>query len=71
MKTDNDNMFTPGDKPELQKPVTSQSLKGHDKDENDDTHEFRYQCPMHCEGSKTYDKPGNCPVCNMKLVVVH
>lgn len=26
-----------------------------------------YYCPMHCEGSKTYDKPGECPVCNMKL----
>ena len=26
-----------------------------------------YQCPMHCEGSKTYDKPGSCPVCKMDL----
>lgn len=26
-----------------------------------------YQCPMKCEGSKTYDKPGTCPVCNMDL----
>ncbi len=26
-----------------------------------------YECPMHCEGDKTYDKPGNCPVCGMKL----
>lgn len=26
-----------------------------------------YFCPMHCEGSKTYDKPGECPVCHMKL----
>ncbi|WP_372932211.1 heavy metal-binding domain-containing protein [Mariniphaga sediminis] len=25
-----------------------------------------YQCPIKCEGDKTYDKPGNCPVCNMK-----
>ncbi len=29
-----------------------------------------YICPMHCEGDKVYDKPGNCPVCNMKLVKV-
>ena len=29
-----------------------------------------YQCPMKCEGDKTYDHPGNCPVCNMKLVPV-
>jgi len=27
-----------------------------------------YQCPMKCEGEKTYDSPGNCPVCNMRLV---
>ncbi len=26
-----------------------------------------YFCPMHCEGAKTYDKPGNCPVCSMNL----
>lgn len=26
-----------------------------------------YQCPMKCEGSKTYDKAGVCPVCNMDL----
>jgi Cu+-exporting ATPase len=27
-----------------------------------------YYCPMHCEGKKTYDKPGDCPVCGMHLV---
>lgn len=27
-----------------------------------------FYCPMHCEGDKTYDKPGNCPVCGMDLV---
>jgi len=27
-----------------------------------------YYCPMHCEGDKTYDKPGDCPVCGMHLV---
>ncbi len=26
-----------------------------------------YQCPMKCEGNKTYDKPGKCPVCKMDL----
>lgn len=25
---------------------------------------------MHCEGDKTYDEPGDCPVCNMHLVPV-
>jgi hypothetical protein len=29
-----------------------------------------YQCPMRCEGQKTYPQPGSCPVCNMKLVPV-
>jgi P-type Cu+ transporter len=27
-----------------------------------------YYCPMHCEGQKTYNKPGDCPVCGMHLV---
>jgi Cu+-exporting ATPase len=27
-----------------------------------------YYCPMHCEGDKTYDKPGHCPVCGMDLL---
>ena len=27
-----------------------------------------FYCPMHCEGEKTYDKNGNCPVCGMDLV---
>lgn len=30
------------------------------------THDV-YYCPMHCEGSKTYDKPGKCPKCGMSL----
>ena len=37
-----------------QKPITSSMGK--------------YYCPMHCEGEKLYDKPGNCPVCGMHLV---
>ncbi|WP_375587293.1 heavy metal translocating P-type ATPase [Flagellimonas aurea] len=27
-----------------------------------------FYCPMHCEGNKTYEKPGDCPVCGMDLV---
>jgi len=26
-----------------------------------------YQCPMKCEGEKTYDKAGKCPKCGMNL----
>ncbi len=27
-----------------------------------------FYCPMNCEGKKTYDKQGHCPVCGMDLV---
>ncbi|MBC6998940.1 heavy metal translocating P-type ATPase [Cytophaga sp. FL35] len=27
-----------------------------------------FYCPMHCEGNKTYNAPGDCPVCGMDLV---
>ena len=27
-----------------------------------------FYCPMHCEGDKAYDNPGDCPVCGMDLV---
>ncbi|MGD9993695.1 MAG: copper-translocating P-type ATPase [Salinivirgaceae bacterium] len=30
----------------------------------------KYQCPMKCEGDKSYNEPGNCPVCNMQLTLV-
>lgn len=29
-----------------------------------------YQCPMKCEGNKTYSKAGKCPKCNMNLKAV-
>jgi heavy metal translocating P-type ATPase len=35
---------------------------------NDGNNGEIYECPMHCEGNKTYNKPGNCPVCGMDLV---
>jgi P-type Cu+ transporter len=28
-----------------------------------------HYCPMFCEGEKTYDKAGDCPVCGMDLIV--
>ncbi len=30
-------------------------------------HAMTYQCPMKCEGDKTYNKAGKCPTCNMNL----
>ncbi len=29
-----------------------------------------YLCPMRCEADKVYDHQGDCPVCNMNLVLV-
>lgn len=29
-----------------------------------------YQCPMQCEGNKTYNEPGTCPVCEMELKII-
>ncbi|MCH7849159.1 MAG: hypothetical protein IIB53_12435 [Planctomycetes bacterium] len=34
------------------------------------SHEQAYACPMSCEGYKTYDEAGNCPVCRMGLKTV-
>jgi Cu2+-exporting ATPase len=31
---------------------------------------MKYACLMKCEGTKTYDQPGKCPVCGMKLAPV-
>ena len=31
---------------------------------------MRYQCPMKCEGVKTYEAPGKCPKCGMTLIPV-
>ena len=31
------------------------------------TANIMYQCPMKCEGEKTYDEPGQCSKCNMDL----
>ena len=30
-------------------------------------HSAKYQCPMKCEGDKTYSHAGKCPVCNMQM----
>lgn len=31
---------------------------------------LEYQCPMKCEGDKTYSKIGSCPECGMDLVLL-
>ena len=35
--------------------------------ENDPYLKSVFQCPVRCEGDKTYVVPGNCPVCNISL----
>lgn len=40
----------------------------HDKKESKGKGTGVYYCPMQCEGDKTYDSPGDCPVCGMDLV---
>ncbi len=47
-----------------------QSNSGNTHDEEGNDSGGKYFCPMKCEGDKVYDKPGNCPVCNMKLTPV-
>ena len=39
----------------------------HHKSQDATGKKAEYICPMHCEGEKTYDKPGDCPVCGMHL----
>lgn len=43
-----------------------ENIQGASKDQQ----EARFQCPMNCEGNKTYNQPGECPVCNMQLLMV-
>lgn len=47
-----------------QRPESNQEEKQKPKGKGTGT----FYCPMHCEGDKTYDKPGDCPVCGMDLV---
>nr|WP_321409133.1 copper-translocating P-type ATPase [uncultured Carboxylicivirga sp.] len=47
-------------------------LHQHEQKHEDHSHphnaeEDKYYCPMKCEGDKTYNQPGDCPVCGMHL----
>lgn len=37
------------------------------KNTSNKTEEITYQCPMKCEGEKTFSEPGSCSVCKMDL----
>ena len=45
----------------------SMADRQHDHHQPQNSTPGKYYCPMHCEGEKIYDKPGNCPVCGMNL----
>jgi len=55
--------------------VEKQELTKHDDHEKEgELHEHSdevamasYQCPMKCEGDKTYSEKGSCPVCKMDI----
>ncbi|OXB07845.1 heavy metal translocating P-type ATPase [Flavobacterium pectinovorum] len=60
-------------------PTVKSCCSGHKKEEHKGHHHKKetthnhnttgvFYCPMHCEGDKTYDKSGDCPVCGMDLV---
>ena len=44
---------------------------GENKEETLKESGIKYYCPMHCEGDKTYDEAGDCPVCGMNLTPVN
>jgi transcription initiation factor IIE alpha subunit len=55
---------------EVQKEVKESVEKEVEATEHEHSDEMAmatYQCEMKCEGDKTYDKPGKCPVCKMDL----
>ncbi|MDQ1167361.1 heavy metal translocating P-type ATPase [Flavobacterium sp. SORGH_AS_0622] len=63
------------DSPKNHGEAAKSCCSGHKKENHDHTKKVHqpsangiYYCPMHCEGDKTYNKPGDCPVCGMDLV---
>ncbi|MBP8793390.1 MAG: SCO family protein [Lutibacter sp.] len=40
------------------------------KNTSNNTEEGTYQCPMKCEGEKTFTEPGSCSVCKMDLELI-
>lgn len=55
---------------EVQQEETTEEKHTHAPEKEDHGYEIAmsaYQCPMKCEGDKTYDEQGACPVCKMDL----
>ena len=52
--------------------IKQKEFQVHDKSEEVVDHVYEmamtaYQCPMKCEGEKTYEEEGTCPKCKMDL----
>ena len=60
----------PENTPEGYKIISNCGCGENNQDKSKDQQETKYQCPMNCEGNKTYNQPGECPVCKMQLVQV-
>src|SRR5690625_2035836 len=60
------SIYPPGEAPP---PSATGSHEGHNNSKKSGSQGSGvFYCPMHCEGVKTYDKPGDCPLCWMDLV---
>ena len=44
-----------------------ETMEADSHDHSEDMATAVYQCPMKCEGEKTYAEEGTCPECKMKL----
>jgi len=56
---------------EVEKEIVKEAEEVVNKEEATETMALAtYQCPMKCEGEKTYNKPGQCPTCKMDLAVL-
>ncbi|WP_369047617.1 heavy metal translocating P-type ATPase [Tenacibaculum sp. UWU-22] len=60
------HIYNQGEKP-LKTSLTKKK-EAHKKSSKTSGESGVFYCPMHCEGDKTYDKLGDCPVCGMDLV---
>ena len=47
--------------------IIAQSHDHSKMEKKQEVKETVHQCPMECEGDKTYDKKGSCPKCGMDL----
>jgi Cu2+-exporting ATPase len=74
MKANYDHKGRPKDPPGILKSLIRKNLTGghsegaRNKNEENVTTNGRFQCPMKCEGERTYKILGICPVCNMQMV---